>query len=151
MSRSVILVACATCGLIGAAAGWRLHPADDLPTIPQTSAPTTAQAATPACDWERLREIVRTEVAATDQTLTQPEQPKLAVVNEPVRPPEAQQTARNTVRAIIDSGQWRDVDRRQFRESLTQLSADERDALTREVVLGMNNGTIQVLTEDAPL
>jgi hypothetical protein len=151
MSRSVILVACATCGLIGAAAGWRLHPADDLPTVPQTSAPRTAQAAAPAFDWERLREIVRAEVTATDATHSQPEQPKLAAANEPARSPEVQQTAREAVRAIIDSGQWRDADRRQFRESLTQLSADERDALTREVVLGMNNGTIQVLTEDAPL
>lgn len=144
--------------VVGAAIGWYLRPksATEVESPVVRPAVIEQRHAAPKksdehAEADDLRAIVREEIVAAMQSNRASESaaianPETAAVDTHVR-----QDAIAAVDAIIASGQWRDEDRSLFRQSMAKLPDADRDALMRKIVLGMNNGTIEVLTQGSPL
>ena len=144
--------------LVGAAIGWTLRPKSTTDIQAPIARPAVIEhnQAPPKkheehADTENLRTLVREEIVAALQSSGRSEAIAAAPPAPPVVDTFVRQDAIAAVDAIIASGQWRDEDRSLFRQNMAKLPDSDRDALMRKVVLGMNSGTIEVLTQGSPL
>jgi hypothetical protein len=145
--------------ILGSIAGWLLRPqqtveldARSVPTAIRMSSPSDALMRD-ASTLADMRAIVREEISAALETSGRllPVAASGIVQREPAVDAQAQRDAIEVVNGSVASGRWRNEDRQLFRENVAKLSAAQREALLRKLAVGMNDGTIEVLTEAAPL
>jgi len=135
LDRSALIKAsvCSTEGVSGA--------------MPLTRLPATL-AASAAPDADQLRAIIREELASaaarTPNDGRRASQANPAAVNS-VSPQEQHQAVLRA-ESIIQTGQWGDAERSEFRQQLGLMSPEDRERVTQEWIQGMDSGSIKVST-----
>jgi hypothetical protein len=148
---------------IGAGLGWNLHSPDPLPTpvaaavrfaSPTVATPVTSGAGT-AIDVGLLRSVMREELAAAlanqhgDGTSVD-SAPKIAPPASPELVAQRQEAMRE-IESMVDGAEWGNEQRLGFQQRLALLAPDEAQRVLRQVVIGLNQGTIRVTTDGPPL
>jgi hypothetical protein len=148
------------CVLAGAGMGWAFHGAGsgavdesgDQPRarVAQLVLPQPQPAASSEIDLAQLRAVVREELAASRSqgAATQSAGPA-AKQNAPASPELVAQRreAMQDIQTMIASGQWGNAERVQFQQKLSMLDPDQARQALQQVLIGLNNGSIQTETK----
>jgi len=151
---------CAVSVVIGAGVGWTLHGSGSSDTSEAaTPAPARAaqlwvsqpQPAAPAeLDMAKLRAAIREELAAAATSQGADKQPTTTAAKESV-PASAELVARRRealqdIQGMISKGEWGSAERIEFQQRLAVLEPEQAQQALQQVLIGLNNGTIQALT-----
>jgi hypothetical protein len=151
---------CAVSVVIGAGVGWALHGAGS-PDTNESATPAQARvaqlvfsqpqpAAQSGLDMTQLRSAIREELAAASRSQGPNKQPTTNAATESV-PASAELVARRRealqdIQGMVAKGEWGITERVEFQQRLAVLDPEQAQQALQQVLIGLNNGTIQALT-----
>lgn len=143
---------------IGAAAGWSLHAPDPIATPVAAAvgfASPAASTASAAVDVELLRSVVREELS-TALANQHSDRKSAAAAPQITSPPSAELVARRQeamreIEAMANGAEWGNEQRLGFQQRLALLESEDAQRMLRQVVMGLNQGSIRVTTDGPPL
>jgi hypothetical protein len=107
-------------------------------------------AATSGLDLAQLHAAIREELASASRSQATNKQPATTAAKEEV-PASAELVAQRRealqdIQGMIAKGEWGSTERARFQQSIAVLDPDQARQALQQVLIGLNNGTIQALT-----
>jgi hypothetical protein len=153
---------CALSIVIGAGVGWGLHGSSPA-GIDETAAPATARvaqlvlsqqqpAATSGFDLAQLHAAIREELAAASGSQPANKQSATTAADKQEVPASAELVAQRRealqdIQGMIAKGEWGSTERAGFQQRIAVLNPEQARQALQQVLIGLNNGTINALTK----